>query len=359
MAEDMIPNEAEGHYAFEALDAFLNKEDPNSWESMTLQVVFCNPLGGYSFREAVVTTQEMLSTFNCYPDQATEENRATKRQKSISDEENIAFDLLDNYLKVNAGATESSFDRDQKEASITEVLNTHLFSHLAVGDCVIDDNISTSGKCSCGCGVDVKRGNNFLGLDLTWHGNVNMMINGVLPLTVLEDEDNTFKFEEQDLKWSSTDDMKKDISELSLKHKTFKSQLIAETITNAFAQTNANVDLLGLPIPAFGCTPDKICVYSYDCKNDILLKKMDILKIDEEHLTALTIVKIWLYLNFSLFMRRDSTDLDKHPDLGDYRAKFLSCNENVPRFYSKIQPGALVFSRASYEPSLRFVGLRQ
>lgn len=186
-----------------------------------------------------------------------------------------------------------------------------------------------------------------------------MMINGTIPLKILEDEENTSRFQETaEQGQTGTNYGGSDIDEIRYKKRIYKSQLIAETITNAFAQTNVNTDLLGLPIPAFGCLLDKIYVYSYDCRSDILLKKINVLKIDEENLTPVTIVKIWLYIHFSLFMRSDLTDLDQHQDLRDYTANFLSCNENITRFYSKLEPGAPIYPKTSHERTLKLVGLK-
>ena len=54
-------------------------------------------------------------------------------------------------------------------------------------------------------------------------------------------------------------------------------RIIAETTTNAFSQINLTKTLTGWPIPTFGCTIDKVVVFMYDPKNDVLLQSTDLI----------------------------------------------------------------------------------
>lgn len=160
-----------------------------------------------------------------------------------------------------------------------------------------------------------------------------MFIEETIPVAVLQDiehEDHS-KDDEETCTYERQNDAFKPT-------KSGNNQLIAQTITNAFAQANKNELLSGIPIPAFGITPDKLYIFAYDCKNDVLLKKVDGLRIFD----STTIVMLWLYLNFSIFMKKKITDLKEHPKLCEYKAKFLS--EYVKRLYSEVRSCVVSFT---------------
>lgn len=58
-------------------------------------------------------------------------------------------------------------------------------------------------------------------------------------------------------------------------------QIVAESITNAFAQVNMNKPLSGWLIPTFRCTSEHVNVFLYDPVNDILLQSIELLQLWE------------------------------------------------------------------------------
>ncbi|OWF51278.1 uncharacterized protein LOC110449376 [Mizuhopecten yessoensis] len=361
--------------AEQALQELLEK-NAESIETMTLRIVFCNPIGGDPFSAAVVTTQENLSALYNYPSQRTnlfkfkhvwdveklhklintkrrqdsDQDNCPKRIKLEHECEAAAFRLLEAYLKDFAYHHKclekvlfGSNDVMESSASATMVLNTHLFGPLSDGNCIVDNHMSRQEHCtcSCGCGKEIKSGNTGIGVSSTWHGFVDMIVKEHLPVTISDmeepsmDEDTT---EEQD---EGQEEMEKDTNTFCVhdKQKSVTSRLIAETITNAFAQVNTNDSLAGLPIPTFGCAPRQISVYLYDCKNDVLLKKTLPLHLFKRKDSASAVVMLWLYMNFQLFMKRDVTDIEAHSDLSDFQAQFCSSDANIQEIYAKVKSG--------------------
>ncbi|XP_033731067.1 uncharacterized protein LOC117320616 [Pecten maximus] len=352
MAKD-VANDAE-----DGLQELLEK-NVESVEMMTLRIVFCNPIGGDPFKSAVVTTQEQLSSLYDYPNQRTnllkfkhvwdveklhqlirmkrnqdqDQDHCTKRIKLVHDDESAAFRLLEAYLNDFAHH-QKCLEKvllscsDLKESAM--VLNAHLFGPLSDENCIINNHIvrKEDSICGCGCGKEIRRGNTGIGVYSTWHGFVDMIIKENLPVAILDVGESTADQEDEAEEGCVHD-----------KQKSGTSQLIAETITNAFAQVNSNNDHSGLPIPAFGCTPKQLSVCLYDCKNDVLLKKIIPLHLFKKTDSVSTVIMIWLYMNFRLFMRRDVTDLNAHSDLSEYQAQFFATDANIQEFYSKVKLG--------------------
>ena len=149
-----------------------------------------------------------------------------------------------------------------------------------------------------------------LGSDSCWHGNADIFLDQKIPVVVLElnedgdDETQPAKkrktLSESAHERESEQNKSKPEALLNLYN---LDQIIAEAITNGFAQVNQNVTMSGWLIPTFACTFEHIVVFLYDSVNDVLLQTMtptplwsqpDVLNID-------AIVEIWMYLNFSLF----------------------------------------------------------
>lgn len=87
-------------------------------------------------------------------------------------------------------------------------------------------------------------------------------------------------------------------------------QLIAETITNAFSQTNSTKALTGWPIPTICCTIDQVVVFMYDPNNDVLLQSMEPSSCwqTEKIIDLTTVIFIWMLLNFPIFMCKNLAD---------------------------------------------------
>ena len=125
-------------------------------------------------------------------------------------------------------------------------------------------------------------------------------------------------------------------------------RIIAETITNAFSQINLTKTLTGWPIPTFGCTVDKVVVFMYDPKNDVLLQSTDLISFwrTEQTLDPTTIVFIWMMLNFPIFMCRNIADQYEFDS-----SNFLKLAETKLKRYQKIvsrNDESLKFKNDSY-----------
>lgn len=114
-------------------------------------------------------------------------------------------------------------------------------------------------------------------------------------------------------------------------------QLIAQTITNSFAQVNENKQLSQFLIPSFGCFNNQIVIFGYDSENDVLVKKIDPIVLWTEsdnvwHLSISAIVQIWMYIYFPLLML---PSLAKGYD-NNIQSNFHKCHTiNFFRKYSK------------------------
>lgn len=86
-------------------------------------------------------------------------------------------------------------------------------------------------------------------------------------------------------------------------------QIIAQTITNAFAELNENKELSGWLIPTFGCTKDDLVVFLYDPKNDVLLQCESEIPIWVGNTLSLNaIIQVWMLLNFPIFTKKNLAD---------------------------------------------------
>lgn len=87
-------------------------------------------------------------------------------------------------------------------------------------------------------------------------------------------------------------------------------QIIAETITNAFAQINLTKALTGWAIPTLGCTIDQVVAFLYDPKNDVLLQSMDLISCwrAEKTLDLTAVIFVWMLLNFPILMCKNLAD---------------------------------------------------
>ncbi|XP_069128165.1 uncharacterized protein [Argopecten irradians] len=355
---------------------------------MTLRIVFCNPIGGDLFSSAVVTTQEKLSSLSDYPCQRTnllkfkhlwdisklhnlscvqeyqdrDQDSSTKRIKLEGPHkyELAAFRALEAYVNdfaYHQKRLENVFHRckNLEKSVVIKVLYTHLFGPLGKGNCDVGSHIKGEYKCSCGCGREIKTGDTGLGTFSTWHGFIDMIIQEKIPVSVLGMDMKSAvqgnNAEEQEFCFHGNNKESEPYPCVHDKNLFGFNHLFAETITNAFARTNMSESLHSLPIPAFGCTPTQIFVYLYDCKNDILLKKTVPVHLLTKKDGISAVIMIWLYINFDLFMRRNVTDINTHPDLSEYQAQFYSSDENIERLYSKVRAG-LTGSRHQDQPML-------
>ncbi|OWF56402.1 uncharacterized protein LOC110448033 [Mizuhopecten yessoensis] len=373
--------------AVKELKAVLVEQKRN--ELMTLKIISCDCVGGKPFSAASVVTQEILSTFQDFPTEKSctlsfedvwdvrklhalvemnsdkeekedqnEDFPQKKRKLNRPNEEIEAFGNLEKYLfdldyHINCMKKVLQSSKDSRRMSGTEVvkvLNVHLFNPLSGGKCLIDTHITKEDSCvcSCGCGIQMEKGPTGIGVESCWHGFVDMIVRGNQPVQVLQSTD-----PQEEVKMAVEVNKDEHLFDFISSQSLGYSQVIAETITNSFAQVNKHPSLSGLPIPAFGCTPGQILVFAYDSHNDMLLKKMVDMKLFHEDVSAATIVMLWLYINFTSFMKRDITDTVRKPYLSEFKAEFCS-SRSVVSCYKKAACGIVGFHHASNWPKLNF-----
>ena len=197
------------------------------------------------------------------------------------------------------------------------------------------------------------------GSSTTWHGYANVLINQNIELSILERSANPeVKYGDTELKEEpDVPPLKKErkssgcvslcvemIGEQSEQNKNallsmsskVLDRVIAETITNAFVQVNRTSALSGWLIPTFSCTTEYISLFLYDPKNDILLQCLNVFPIwtKDGSLNIETVVQLWMYLNFTFFMRKNFAD--------DYvlnKSRFHDHAKSMLKQYQEIESG--------------------
>lgn len=209
-------------------------------------------------------------------------------------------------------AQDGSLPEPSSETDIAYALGVHLFGPLTGGSCVVD-NHSRSKSCPGGCKATAQKGPTGIGAVQIWHGFADIIVNHKIPVKVWKevtdvctagldrdsDESSDSETDESPGSTYSSDIM-------SMKQPL--CQLIAQTITNSFAQVNQNKQLSNFLIPAFGCSNKQVVIFGYDSENDILVKKIDPILLwtgtddDRWHLSVSAVVHIWMYIHFQLLM---------------------------------------------------------
>ena len=200
------------------------------------------------------------------------------------------------------------------------------------------------------------------GSSATWHGYADVLLNQYIALSILEgssrseeEDDDTELEEDQDepphkkvrsssscvtvcveMKGAHGKHGKQNKNALLSLNSKVLDQVIAQTITNGFSQVNMTKALSGWLIPTFGCTTEYISLFLYDPKNDILLQCLNLFPIwtTEGKLNIETVVQVWMYLNFTIFTRKNFTE--------EYilnRSKFHDHARGMLRKYQEIQSG--------------------
>ncbi|XP_078329218.1 uncharacterized protein LOC111115785 [Crassostrea virginica] len=239
------------------------------------------------------------------------------------------------------------------EARITAVMAQHLFSQLIPGNKYCIDNRSKNlpKVCPCqqpNCGKEIKAGCTALGSGDTWHGYVDILLNNNVAVSVISDDEENSDDDnlgpsapKQLSRSSSSESLCTEVkhgrhNKRSLLNMNVIDQIIAETITNAFAQINLTKALTGWLIPTFGCTVDQVVAFMYDPKSDVLVQSMDIISCwrAEKTLDLTTVVFIWMLLNFPIFMCKNLADQYEFD-----RSNFHKLAETKLKRYQKIVSG--------------------
>ncbi|XP_033748236.1 uncharacterized protein LOC117333188 [Pecten maximus] len=231
-----------------------------------------------------------------------------------------------------------------EETQILAGLAHHLFSQLVPGKKYEVDEYTKQlpKECGCGCKAKIREGNTSIGSLGTWHGRVDIILNDTIAVTVVKkptgdtEEDGTDDNEHERKQIKAENDK---ICEVCVEEKPIKGpdcdlldqkvlkQILAEAITNGFAQVNRNKSTLShFLIPTIGATSDHVSICLYDPESDCLLhiKKQLKLWLPDGRLNIINITIIWLFLNFTIFTRRQlaaELNIDKsglHMDLQEH-----------------------------------------
>ncbi|OWF52111.1 uncharacterized protein LOC110448197 [Mizuhopecten yessoensis] len=220
------------------------------------------------------------------------------------------------------------------ESNAMAALALHLFSQLVPDKIYEVDKLAkhVPTECECGCQTMICSGNTSVGSMRTWHGRVDIVLNNTVAVAVRKEitgtgEDGCTDAESED---SCTDEdepvtkkrkanqcdicVKEELTEKpgALLDEKFLKQILAEAITNSFAQANMQKEPLShFLIPTFGASSEEVSLCLYDSVNDHLLHIIQPLRLwsddlDRElELDWQAIVVIWLFLNFDVFMKKD------------------------------------------------------
>ncbi|XP_033746275.1 uncharacterized protein LOC117331579 [Pecten maximus] len=215
-------------------------------------------------------------------------------------------------------STDGSLPTSSSETDMAYALACHLFMPLTGGSCVLD-NHSRSWPRSCpgGCKGIAQKGPTGVGAVQIWHGFADILIDKKIPLMIWKEVPDVLTDEKREDTLGDSESVAADESlsrcslySLNVEVKRYEQphcQLIAQTITNSFAQVNENKRLSEFLIPSFGCCNNEIVIFGYDCENDVLVKKIDPIALwtevdDVWQLSISAIVQIWMYIHFPLMM---------------------------------------------------------
>ncbi|XP_033752414.1 uncharacterized protein LOC117336140 [Pecten maximus] len=236
-------------------------------------------------------------------------------------------------------ATTAVLSSGNKETHIMAGLAHHLFSQLVPGKKYEVDKYANQlpKECDCGCKAKICEGDTSVGSWRTWYGRVDIVLNHTIAVAFWKiktndaEEDNVDEDEPQRKRRNKETNDSCDICEEveTLTDLKVLKQILAEAVTNGFAQVNKDKNTLShLLIPTFGATADHVSICLYDPESDCLLHSNEELDLwyskEAGKLNVNTIIVIWLFLNFTIFTKKQVAallDLDKsgiHDDLKEH-----------------------------------------
>ncbi|XP_033738292.1 uncharacterized protein LOC117325897 [Pecten maximus] len=218
-----------------------------------------------------------------------------------------------------------------KETHIMAGFAHHLFSQLVPGKVYEVDKYAEQlpKECGCGCKAKISAGDTSVGSKRTWHGRVDTMVNRTVAVVFgkkqtddfqeIEDDESDNDEPQRKQRKVETDKNCDIVGEYKRRHQCVLldskvlEQVLAEAITNGFAQVNRNKSALsGFFIPTIGTTSDHVSICLYDPESDCLLHIREEYKLwypgSKYKLNELTIIVIWLFLNFTVLTRRKLAD---------------------------------------------------
>ncbi|XP_033729440.1 uncharacterized protein LOC117318578 isoform X2 [Pecten maximus] len=272
-------------------------------------------------------------------------------------------------------------ENGSKKTQVMTVLAHHLFSQLVPGKIYEVDNHAKQvpKNCSCGCKATICEGNTSVGSLGTWHGRADILLNHTISVAIMEEKmvDQVQEEEDSDgdeyepkskqIKLESENgdenecepgrkqrcDIPVEMTDYSKEHdivllgQTALQQILAQTITNGFAQVNIRGNSLShFLIPTFGATSEYITICLYDPVNDFLLHISEQLSLwryfptGESEINVDTIVIVWLFLNFTVFtckslhsfigLKKSGLHRDLKQRLGVYKKARTREDVNIP-----------------------------
>ena len=115
------------------------------------------------------------------------------------------------------------------------------------------------------------------------------------------------------------------------------SQVLAQTIVNAFYQVNEHPELQGRFIPTFLASEKYVTIHMYNPTSDVLLtqQKAMPLWVAGERLDYATILALWIALNMHRFSKGLPNDSEDFESSLYRKSNFHALNKDNLRFYQK------------------------
>ncbi|XP_071148378.1 uncharacterized protein [Mytilus edulis] len=333
----------------------------NSCALCPLKIINCNGTGDWSFSDATLeyTTRDgclleqwFLSGINWVT--AALSHRGKNKMNHVQKK---AFDSLLKYV--------GDIDKHQKclsilwnrkiktESEIVGILAHHLFGPLVDGVNIIEGK---SRKSFC-CKADLKVGNTSFGNKAVWHGNADIVVrHSIVEVNTTEEDtgacgDETYP-EEKDLAEGSGELGQMSLNESDLEghedecstsvlghgwssiievklqtapKKKMPSQVLAQTIVNAFCNAKKNNSLSNLFIPSFLVKGSEVSFHMYNCDQDKLLTSEPQMlcredDVDVYKLNINTILYIWIALHFDIFDSKVEEKLQENFPCSNFKA---------------------------------------
>ena len=134
--------------------------------------------------------------------------------------------------------------------------------------------------------------NSLAGVELGWHGSVDILLEDNLPVKLMKDTDDSFENMDSSIETKSNEIITEDDY----------SQLLAQTIVFSFLQNRRNrFKLNNSLIPGIGISSQNFYINMYDSVNDVLLSTHSLGLFGVGKPLVDKVVLLWLTLNYRYF----------------------------------------------------------
>ncbi|XP_060586821.1 uncharacterized protein LOC132742418 [Ruditapes philippinarum] len=242
-------------------------------------------------------------------------------------------------------------NKDYSEHNIQVILAAHLFGPLAGGYEIGCEGFPKEARKCPKCGKDIsdKLKNTSLGNGDVWHGNADILVNGSVVKIGAEDDNGSgepvrkkmrrtesLRDDETENTFSDESHVSDSVVETIGCHAT--SQVLAQTIVNAFTEVNKERKLANSFIPSFIATSEVIRITMYNCGLDSLIMSadLDIFKYDRDKTTlnVSTILNVWYALNFNNYFDERNELFPKFEILYK-KSNFKELTDKVYKIYNE------------------------